>query len=172
MADSNIYLIGPRSCGKTSVGRVLAKRLGRRFADTDHIVVRATGMEIADYVGQNDWESFREKESEALQEVASDGGLVVGCGGGVVLREENRSLLAEGVTLYLQVSPDELVRRLSHDPNEAQRPSLTGRAIADEVRDVLAEREALYLECADIVLQQGSPDEIVEQAMQELERLF
>lgn len=107
MAESNIYLIGPRSCGKTSVGRVLAKRLGRRFADTDHIIVQATGMEIADYVGQNDWESFREKESEALQEVASDGGLVVGCGGGVVLREENRSLLAEGVTLYLQVSPDD-----------------------------------------------------------------
>ena len=167
----NIFLIGPRACGKTGVGRGLARLLKREFVDTDHALVAGVGMEIAEYVEQNGWDAFRDREVETLAREAAPGGRVIGCGGGIVLREENRAVLKTGVTLYLKADPDELARRLMADPNEAQRPSLTGRAIADEVRDVLAERASLYEGCADAVVTGASVDAVVQSALQQIEAL-
>ncbi len=168
----NIFLIGPRACGKTSVGRALARQLGLSFIDTDHVVVETVGMEIAQYVEQNGWDAFRDQEAQALQNLIGSSGQVVGCGGGIVLRERNREALQTGVTLYLEVAPEELARRLELDPNEAQRPSLTGKTIVEEVREILAERVPLYQKCADVTLRQGAPEEIVSQAVHEIKRLF
>jgi shikimate kinase len=167
----NIFLIGPRACGKTSVGSRLAEGLGREFVDTDHSLVASVGMEIAEYVEQNGWAAFRDREAETLAREAAPGGRVIGCGGGIVLREENRAVLKTGVTLYLKAEPDELARRLEADPNEAQRPSLTGRSIADEVREVLAERAPLYEGCADAVVTGTSVDAVVQAALEELETI-
>lgn len=167
----NIFLIGPRACGKTSVGRALADRLGVDFVDTDHALVENVGMEIADYVEQNGWDGFRDKETETLERVAGDGVRVVGCGGGIVLREVNRNILKTGVTLYLKTDPEVLADRLMQDPNEAQRPSLTGKSIVDEVREILTERAPLYEGCADIILPQADLDTVVSLAAQEVERL-
>jgi len=167
---SNIFLIGPRACGKTSVGRGLAARLDLDFVDTDHVLVESVGMEISEYVSQNGWDAFRDRETETLERVAGKGIRVIGCGGGIVLREKNRDLLKTGITLYLKVSLEELARRLMNDPNEAQRPSLTGRSIVDEVREILAERASLYEGCADFVLPQADLDEVVEFAATEIQR--
>jgi len=168
-AKRNIFLIGPRACGKTSVGLALAKRLDRGFVDTDHALAKAVGMEIAEYVERNGWDAFRDQEAGILAREAAPGGRVIGCGGGIVLREENRGVLKTGVTLYLKAGPDELARRLESDPVDAQRPSLTGRSIADEVREVLAERAPLYEGCADAVVTGGSVDETVRAALEKLE---
>lgn len=168
--EKNIFLIGPRACGKTSVGRMLADRLGREFIDTDHALVAAVGMEIADYVEQNGWDAFRDREVETLVREAAPGGRVIGCGGGIVLREENREVLKSGVTVYLKADPEELARRLMNDPNEAQRPSLTGKSIADEVREVLAERAPLYEGCADLVVTGDSLGEVVDEVLNEVKR--
>ena len=167
----NIFLIGPRACGKTSVGRGLARLLNREFVDTDHALVAGVGMEIAEYVERNGWDAFRDREVETLAREAAPGGRVIGCGGGIVLREENRAVLKTGVTLYLKADPDELVRRLMDDPNEAQRPSLTGRTIADEVRDVLSERASLYEGCADAVVTGASVDAVIQSALLQVEAL-
>lgn len=167
----NIFLIGPRACGKTSVGRKLAEELGLEFVDTDHALVASVGMEIADYVDQNGWDAFRDREAETLEQVADEGIRVVGCGGGIVLREENREVLKSGLVLYLKTDPEELARRLMNDPNEAQRPSLTGKSIVEEVREVLAGRAPLYEGCADIILSQGELGEIVDFARTEIVRL-
>lgn len=160
-AERNIFLIGPRACGKTCVGRELARRLGRGFVDTDHALVETVGMEIAQYVDQNGWDAFRDREAETLARVAAPGGLVVGCGGGVVLRPENREVLAAGTTFYLKAEPDELARRLDLDPAEAQRPSLTGKSVTDEVREVLKRRAHLYEGCADAVVSGASVEDVV-----------
>lgn len=170
--SKHVFLIGPRACGKTSVGRALARRLGCGFVDTDHAVVEAVGMEIAAYVAQHGWEAFRDRETEALERaVASSDGAVVGCGGGIVLRQRNREILKTGITLYLETSVKTLAARLSRNPDEAQRPSLTGRPIVDEVREILAERAPLYEVCADVVLPEGELDRIVALAEVEIRRL-
>ena len=167
-----IYLIGPRACGKTSLGLALAQKLGLEFVDTDHELVRAAGMEIADIVEQRGWDAFRDLEAETLARVAAGPVRVVGCGGGIVLRDENRAALARGVVIYLKVEPRELARRLMADPNEAQRPSLTGKGLVDEIGDILAQRAPLYEECADIVLSPADLPGMVEAAERELKLFF
>jgi shikimate kinase len=168
----NVFLIGPRACGKTSVGRALADRLGREFVDTDHALVEALGIEIADYVARNGWDAFRDREAEILKQVAGRNGLVVGCGGGIVLRPENCEILKTGVTLYLQVGVDTLAARLARDPNEAQRPSLTGQSVTDEVLAILKARASLYEGCADAIVFEGDLDTVVASAAAETLRLL
>jgi len=167
----NIFLIGPRACGKTSVGRLLADRFNAEFVDTDHALVASAGMEIAEYVDRNGWDAFRDLETEILRREVGQGIQVIGCGGGIVLRKDNRAVLLQGITVYLQVEPEELARRLMDDPNEDQRPSLTGKSIVDEVREVLAERAPLYEGCADITVNETSIDLAVERIVREVERL-
>jgi shikimate kinase len=145
--------------------------IGLDFVDTDHVFVDSVGMEIAEYIDKNGWEAFRDRETEILKLVAGKEFCIIGCGGGIVLREKNREILKTGITLYLETDPAELARRLTADPNAMQRPSLTGKSIADEVNEVLAERESLYVGCADLVLPQGEVDEIAEYASVEISRL-
>lgn len=159
-----IYLTGPRACGKTSLGRSLAAALGLPFVDTDHRLRERSGEEVAAIVAREGWDGFRRRESAILREVvaeleaapagksATDGTApvwrgVVATGGGMVLAEENRRFMREtGRVFFLDVPVAELVRRLSRNPLEAQRPSLTGKSLTEEVADVLTQRLPLYEE--------------------------
>ncbi|QGY41654.1 shikimate kinase AroL [Pseudodesulfovibrio cashew] len=167
----NVFLIGPRACGKTSVGQLLAGRLGAAFIDTDHELVASVGMEIADYIEAEGWDVFRDAESGVLARVAEEEPRVIGCGGGIVLRTANRDILKSGIVLYLKAEPEELAARLARDPNEAQRPSLTGKPIVEEVREVLAERAPLYEGCADAIVSGDTLETVVDRALVEVERL-
>ncbi|NDV18988.1 shikimate kinase AroL [Pseudodesulfovibrio sp. JC047] len=166
----NIFLIGPRACGKTSVGRRLAARLNSEFVDTDHALVQSVGCEIEQYVALNGWEAFREREAAILARESEPGGRVIGCGGGIVLKPENRTILRTGIVIYLKVDPVELVRRLRRDPNTGQRPSLTGQGLTAEVETVLAQRAPLYESCADYVVSAASVASVVENILARLER--
>ena len=169
-----IYLVGPRACGKTTAGRLLAERLGREFVDTDELLVARFGGSIAEFVAAHGWEAFRDEESAVLELLAANaaagaraGMLVVSCGGGIVLRSRNREILTAGRTLYLHAAPEVLAARLTADPLEAQRPSLTGKSATEEVREVLASREPRYREVARAVLDGCAPLEaVVRQAME------
>lgn len=152
----NIYLIGPRGCGKTTIGKELADRLDMPFVDTDAVFLDRHGT-IADFVAHNGWDAFRDAEAEILASIADRAGTVVGCGGGIVLRESNRELLRKGFCVYLKASADELARRLRADPSQEQRPSLTGNPLDDEIRQVLQEREPLYFDCANLVMKASEP---------------
>lgn len=151
-----VYLVGPRASGKTTLGKALAARAGWNFEDTDATVVATAGMTVEQIVEREGWEGFRRRETEALRDTLGRDGLVVATGGGMVLAEENRRMLRDGgFVAYLCGSVDMLAGRLARDPLAAQRPSLTGRPIADEVAEVLAAREPLYRECAQVVLDAG-----------------
>jgi shikimate kinase len=155
-SSKNIYLIGPRACGKTTLAKRLAEKLGRSVIDTDDILAERMGESIAHYVDRKGWEGFRDLEAQVLADVSQETGMVVACGGGIVLRPENREILKEtGLVLYLDAHPDELCRRLAADAKEEQRPSLTEKSLEDEVREVLAEREPLYRDCATAVVPAG-----------------
>lgn len=146
-----IFLVGPRASGKTTVGRALAQRLALPFADTDHYLLENAGQTVAQIVAAEGWSGFRLRESHALRAVAAryPQGAVIATGGGMVLDEQNRAFMrSQGHVFYLSAPVEALVARLSNNPLTAQRPSLTGGGIADEIRQVLEERLPLYQQTA------------------------
>lgn len=164
----NIYLTGYRASGKTSVGRMLAERLGLEFVDSDHVFTGRHGT-VSDYVRGHGWEAFRDREAEIVRELAAEKGLVVSLGGGAVLRAENREALKNGVVVYLSASAETLAQRLSGDPDADQRPSLTGKTIVQEVEDVLVQRRGVYEECADYMISSElSLDEVLDSILKTL----
>ena len=142
-----IFLVGPRACGKTTIGRLLAQRLALPFIDTDHYLLEQAGRTVAEIVEAEGWPGFRKRESDALRAVAAihPQGAVIATGGGMVLDEQNRAFMREqGHVFYLSAPVEALAARLSGNPLTAQRPSLTGADIRDEVWQVLHERLPLY----------------------------
>ena len=171
MQTRRIYLIGPRASGKTTVGKALADTLGWRFTDTDEMVVRGAGCAVGDIVERGGWKAFRDMESAALRAVSGEHEVVIATGGGMVLRKENRDLMrATGLVVLLTASAEALAARLQADPQHAQRPSLTGKSIEEEVAEVLRERAPYYAAAAHLIEDAARPvDEIVASVMRELE---
>ena len=151
-----IYFVGPRASGKTTLGQHLAKIMGARFLDTDAVLASRLGMSISVYVAQNGWNKFRQEEHKVLRacmEMTDKVPSVIATGGGIVLLKENRDLLhTTGLCFYIRVPVDEMIRRLQQDPAVAQRPSLTGKGLCEEVADVVRERDPLYCETAHHLL--------------------
>ena len=162
-----IFMVGARGAGKTTVGKALAQALGYRFIDTDLFMQQTSQLSVAEVVAREGWEGFRQRESIALQAVTAPK-TVVATGGGAVLALENRTFMRKhGQVIYLCASAYVLAERLAEDPEDAQRPSLTGKPIVEEMQDVLASREALYQEVAHYVLDATQPpQDVVEQILQ------
>lgn len=158
---ATIFLVGARAAGKSTVGLELARLLDCPFADTDQHLRRSLGRSVAEVVAAEGWAGFRARESAALRQVAdapARGHLVVATGGGMVLAPENRRFMRQrGTVLYLAAPVEALARRLARDPQAAQRPSLTGLEMVEEVRQVLAERQPLYEEAAHHTLDATAP---------------
>ncbi|HDU6152383.1 TPA: shikimate kinase AroL [Klebsiella variicola] len=161
-----IFLIGPRGCGKTTVGHALARARHFQFSDTDHRLQAHEQRTVAEIVQAEGWARFRELETLSLKAVTLPN-TVIATGGGIVLAEGNRQFMREnGVVIYLQASVSALIDRLEAYPKAAQRPTLTGKPVREEVGEVLAQREALYRDAAHhIVDATASPDRVVEQIM-------
>ena len=159
-----IFLIGPRGSGKTTVGKLLAKRLGLPFQDTDRLACERAGCSIAELVEREGWPAFRALESACLADAATGG--VVATGGGAALDPENRKYMRDnGRVLYLHVPLNVLTERLERNLSAGNRPSLTGRDPVEELAAIVAEREPLYLETAHHVVDADLP---LEQLVQEL----
>lgn len=161
-----IYLIGARGCGKTTVGQALSEALGYTFRDTDHHLQSTTQRSVAQIVASEGWECFRQRETDALHAVTAPGS-VIATGGGMVLAENNRRYMREqGQVIWLSAPPDVLAERLQQQPEAAQRPTLTGRPIAEEMGDILRERAPLYRQAAHHeVSAMQPPAQVVEQIM-------
>ncbi len=150
----NIYLVGYRCSGKTTIGKSLASKLSFKFFDTDEIFSQRYG-EITGFVEKFGWGSFREKEEEILSEVAKSKDFVCATGGGVIMSYNNRELMKKtGIILWLKVAPDTILQRISADPrSKSSRPALTGLAIDQEVRDTLQKRTPYYESISDHVIE-------------------
>ena len=164
-----IFMVGARGAGKTTVGRALAQAMDYRFIDIDLFMQQTTQMSVAEIVAQEGWQGFRRRESLALQAVTKPS-TIVATGGGAVLAEENRRFMRQhGTVIYLRAPAEVLAQRLEAFPQDAQRPTLTGRPIAEEMLKVLAAREALYQETAHHVLDAAQdPHGVVAQIMEML----
>ena len=161
-----IFLIGPRGCGKTTVGHALARARHFQFSDTDHRLQAHEQRTVAEIVQAEGWARFRELETLSLKAVTLPN-TVIATGGGIVLAEGNRQFMREnGVVIYLQAAVSALIARREASPKAEQRPTLTGKPVREEVGEVLAQREALYRDAAHhIVDATASPDRVVEQIM-------
>ncbi|MHC5113838.1 MAG: shikimate kinase [Planctomycetota bacterium] len=159
----NTLLIGPRACGKTTFGRLLATRYRLRFVDLDDVVLdgfdESTVRDVWAAHGEAAW---RAGEVEALRAVLGRRDQVVALGGGTPTIPEARRLIEAGQAqgtvrvAYLKCPVEELRRRLEQAPGD--RPPLTDVAVHDEVAEVLARREPLYEEIADAVVDMDHPD--------------
>ncbi len=158
----NIVLIGMRGSGKTTIGKLLAKRLGNQFIEMDELIVQRLGQSIPEIVNRYGWGKFRDVEAEITREVARLANVVNATGGGVVTREENvRELKKKGKLVWLKANTDTLLRRIGNDQS---RPSLTGKSQREDMEAVLAERSPIYRRVADsIVDTEGKiPEEVAE----------
>jgi shikimate kinase len=150
----NIVLIGYRAVGKTTVGALLAQKLGRPFVDLDAILEQEAGEAIPDLVRREGWPEFRRREKSLVQRYAARDGQVLATGGGVILNPENLACLqGTGKLIWLKASPATIKARLSRDQQQtASRPGLTAQGTLDEVDEVLAFREPLYEAAAAVSL--------------------
>ena len=148
----NIYLIGYRAVGKTSVGRLLASTLRRTFVDTDCELSEQAGMTISEYVRKMGWSAFRELERSILQQVCKQDMQVVATGGGVVMDSRNvDSMRNSGTLVWLEASPQTIKRRLSGDHRTAQtRPALSLKGSINEIEDILTQRTPYYEQAMDM----------------------
>jgi len=147
---SNIFLVGPMGAGKTTVGKRLAELRGMTFADSDHEVERRTGVDIAFIFEKEGEDGFRRREKQVIAELTTGTHLVLATGGGAVLDAENRQhLSARGFVVYLHASVDQQLRRTGRTDN---RPLLQGGNRREILERLFAERDPLYREVADLVV--------------------
>jgi shikimate kinase len=152
-----LFLIGYRGSGKTTVGRMVADRLGWGFLDADAVLEERYGQTIREIFAAEGEAGFRDKEAAVLADLCTRNETVVATGGGIVLREENRDLLKRhGFVAWLCAEPPTLLARIQADPSTAaRRPSLAGGGLA-EIEQLLAVREPLYRACADVEVACGA----------------
>ena len=152
--EANIFLVGLMGAGKTSVGRLLARRLGKTFYDCDHEVERTTGVRIPVIFEIEGEAGFRAREARMLAELCGSKGVVLATGGGAVLAPGNRKVLSEcGTVVYLRASPQELYQRTRHDRN---RPLLQTADPLAKLTELYADRDPLYREIADVIVDTGN----------------
>ena len=145
-----IVVIGFMGAGKTSVGRLVARVLGREFVDTDLMVERAARMTIAELFQREGELSFRRREVAAIDRAIAGPGRVVAVGGGAVLSADNRTALKQaGFLVYLRATPETLALRLG---DAADRPLLNTGDRVGRIRDLLVARGPIYETAGDVAI--------------------
>lgn len=150
----NIFLVGMMGAGKTSVGRVLAKRLNKVFYDSDHVIEQRTGVKIPVIFEIEGEPGFRHRESVVIDELTALDEVVLATGGGAVLARENRERLrTRGTVVYLRASVKDLLNRTRHDKNRPLLQTADPRARLNELFEI---RDPLYREIAHVTIDTGS----------------
>jgi shikimate kinase len=159
-----ITLVGYRGTGKSTVAGLLATRLGCGWQDADTALEDRVGCSIATLIRTRGEPAFRDQESTLLAELLAGCDGILATGGGVVLRPANRELLrrAGRPVVWLQAAPGVVRGRLAADPTTAsRRPGLTGGDPLAEVETAIRDREPLYRESADVIVDASAPADVV-----------
>ncbi len=166
---TNVALIGFMGTGKTAVGQLLAKKLGRRFFELDSLIEQKAGKSIPDIFQQDGETAFRELEIEVTKEVSKDRNLVIACGGGIVLNKINIDRLRQQSRIvYLTASLGVILKRVSGDGGK--RPLLKAANRALNARELLRFRKPFYERAADITIDTSKLDidSVAEQIIEKL----
>ena len=155
MVSMNLYLIGYRGSGKSTVAPLVAGQLGWTFSDSDDLVEAESGLTIAEIFSKQGESAFRELETKAISDLAQQTCVVISLGGGAPMFPVNRQLMqSSGKTVWLKADAELLWCRISGDGTSAQRrPDLTDQGGLAEVQSLLTERGPVYNACADYALE-------------------
>ena len=153
LQSGNLILVGMMGSGKTTMGRLLARHLGKVFVDSDEEIIKRTGVTIPHIFDVEGEPGFRLREITALRNLVERDNMVLATGGGAVLDEQNRTMLQQnGIVIYLKASVHDLWQRTRHDRN---RPLLqTGNPHA-RLTELFQQRDPLYRQVSDIIAQSG-----------------
>lgn len=153
LATGNLILVGMMGSGKSTMGRILAKHLGKDFFDSDLEIQARTGVSIPHIFDVEGELGFRQREAAEIAIILQRQQTVLATGGGAVLLEQNRCLMQkQGIVIYLQANVQDLWLRTRHDKN---RPLLQTANPLAKLNELFVQRDPLYLEVADIVVQTG-----------------
>jgi shikimate kinase len=149
----NVFLVGMMGAGKTTVGRQLAKRLGKTFYDTDREIETRTGVRVAVIFDIEGEAGFRKREAEVVERLTALDNVVLATGGGAILDTHNREYLrTRGFVIYLHAQPQALWQRTRNDKS---RPLLLGGDPRERLESLYAVRDPLYREVADLLIDTG-----------------
>ena len=169
--ESNLVLTGMRGSGKSTIGHLLAKRLGRRFISMDKILEQQTGTTIPKMIARHGWDYFRDQESQLAHDMADERRAVIATGGGVILRPGNiQKLKQHGLFIFLDASIDNLEARIKDETDG--RPALTNaKSLRQELEMVIKERREIYEETADIRVftDNRTPSQVVDEIIQKIQ---
>ena len=144
----NIFLIGLMGTGKSTVARNMKRKYHMEILEMDETIVEREGMSIPDIFSKKGEMYFRDLETELLKELQEKDNMVVSCGGGVVLREQNvESMKKSGYIVLLTASAETILKRVKHDEN---RPLLKGKKNVEAIQELMEERREKYESAADI----------------------
>jgi len=153
LQSGNLILVGLMGSGKTTMGRALAKHLGKAFVDSDEEIQLRTGVTIPHIFDIEGETGFRQRETAAICDLVGRDNMVLATGGGAVLAEQSRELMQQnGIVIYLKASVHDLWQRTRHDRN---RPLLQTADPHAKLTELFQQRDPLYLQVADIVMQSG-----------------
>lgn len=146
-----IFLIGYMGTGKTTIGKELKKRLRFKLVDLDQLIEKNEGVTIKEMMAKHSETYFRDVETKTLMSLEGENKLIVSCGGGVILREENRKFMKEnGVVVLLEASPEQIFNRIKHDTS---RPLLAGNMTVEYISEMKSKRDPLYKDAAEITIE-------------------
>lgn len=172
-AIKRVVLVGLRCSGKTTVGKLLARRLGWDFIDADEELVRREGRSIAEIFKTDGERAFRAMEKRLLAELCQRERMVLASGGGAVLDPDNIRVMRDGAfVVHLDAPSEVLWERMNRDPvTGAQRPALTNLGGLEEMRAVAAARQHLYATARDMRVDTSrlTPEDAVSVIAAELE---
>ncbi len=162
----NVALIGYRGTGKTTVAKHLADRLGWTVVDTDELIELRAGKSIKMIFDEDGEICFRDLEVDVIRQSVEKSRQVLALGGGAVLREETRQVLAACHVIWLQADAQTLAARISGDPvSGSRRPNLTSAGGIAEIQQLLAQRQPVYQETADYAVDTSgkSPEQLADE---------
>jgi shikimate kinase len=151
--SKNIILVGLMGAGKSTIGRNLARQLGKEFYDSDRVIEERTGVDIATIFEIEGEQGFRDREEQVINELCRMDNIVLATGGGSILREVNRkNMRKHGHVIYLRTTAEMLYSRIRYDKS---RPLMQTKSPLGTLKNLLKDREPFYMEVADTVITTG-----------------